>query len=76
MLNQFPLKKNRVIYVAGFPEGSQVEVLAKDRDSDIALIGRKYGAQKGIYFPSFNYPLGKAKEVDWGTFVYLIWISN
>ena len=66
------IKEKQIIYVAGFPEGSQVEVLVKDTDNDIALIGRKYGTQKGIYFPSFTYPLGKAKEVDWGTFVYLI----
>jgi len=66
------IKEKQVIYVAGFPEGSQVEILAIDNHSDIALIGKKYGAQKGIFFPSFNYPLGKAKEVEWGTFVYLV----
>ncbi len=66
------IKEKQVIYVAGFPDGSQVDVLASDKQLDIALIGRKYGAQKGIFFPSFNYPLGKAKEVEWGTFVYLV----
>jgi hypothetical protein len=66
------IKGKQVIYVAGFPDGSQVDVLAADKQLDIALIGRKYGAQKGIFFPSFNYPLGKAKEVEWGTFVYLV----
>ena len=45
------IKEKQVIYVAGFPEGSQVEVLAIDTNADIALIGRKYGAQKGIFFP-------------------------
>ena len=65
------IKEKQVIYVAGFPEGSQVEILAIDNQSDIALIGNKYGAQKGIFFQSFNYPLGKAKDVEWGTFVYL-----
>ncbi len=70
------IKEKQVIYVAGFPDGSQVEVLAKDTDSDIALIGRKYGTQKGIYFPTFSYPLGKAKEVDWGTFVYSLGLSD
>jgi hypothetical protein len=66
------VKEKQVIYIAGFPEGSQVEVLAKDINTDIALVGRKYGSQKGILFPTFSYPLGKAKEVDWGTFVYLV----
>jgi hypothetical protein len=66
------IKEKQVIYIAGFPEGSQVDVIAQDSKNDIALIGRKYGAQKGIFFPTFNYPWGKAKEVEWGTFVYLI----
>lgn len=71
-IESISIKEKQVIYVAGFPAGSQVEVLAIDNHSDIALIGRKYGAQNGIFFPSFNYPLGKAKEVEWGTFVYLV----
>jgi hypothetical protein len=66
------IKEKQVIYVAGFPEGSQVDVIAQDSKNDIALVGRKYGAQKGIFFPTFSYPWGKAKEVEWGTFVYLI----
>jgi hypothetical protein len=71
-LESISIKEKQVIYVAGFPEGSQVEIIAIDERSDIALIGRKYGTQKGIFFPSFNYPLGKAKDVEWGTFVYLV----
>ena len=71
-IESISIKEKQIIYVAGFPEGSQVEVLAIDTHADIALIGRKYGAQKGIFFPAFNYPIGKAKEVEWGTFVYLV----
>lgn len=71
-IESISIKEKQIIYVAGFPEGSQVEVLAIDNHSDIALIGRKYGSQKGIFFPAFNYPIGKAKEVEWGTFVYLV----
>ncbi len=70
-IESISIKEKQVIYVAGFPEGSQVDILAIDKGSDIALIGKKYGAQSGIFFPSFNYPVGKAKEVEWGTFVYL-----
>ena len=66
------IKEKQVIYVAGFPEGSQVDVLVQDNQLDIALIGRKFSAQSSILFSVFSYPLGKAKEVDWGTFVYLV----
>lgn len=71
-IESISVKEKQVIYVAGFPEGSSVEVLAIDNENDIAIIGRKYGAQSNFYFPTFTYPVGKAKEVEWGTFVYLV----
>lgn len=71
-IESISIKEKQVIYVAGFPEGSSVEVLAKDDILDIAIIGRKYTGLTIKMFSKFNYPIGKAKEVDWGTFVYLV----
>lgn len=66
------LKEKQVIYAAGFPEGSLVDVLLQNDQMDLALLGKKYGSQAGVYLPVFNYPMGRAKEVEWGTFVYLV----
>lgn len=66
------LKERQVIYVAGFPEGSTVNILVDDPKSDLAILGRKYGIQSGIRFPYFNFKLGSAKDLEWGTFVYLM----
>lgn len=65
------IKDRESIYVAGFPEGSEVEILAKDDLADIALIGRKYSPETGFRVSVFPYPSGDAKELEWGTFVYL-----
>ncbi len=65
------IKEKQVIYVAGFPEGSQVDILVKDDKLDLAILGRSYGSMSKVYFPVFKFPLGKAKETEWGTFVYL-----
>lgn len=65
------IKEKENIYVAGFPEGSEVDLLAKDDQEDIALIGRKYDHETGFRTPVFPYPAGDAKELEWGTFVYL-----
>lgn len=65
------IKDKENIYVAGFPEGSEVELLAEDDQNDIALIGRKYNPQTGFRIPVFPYPSGEAKELEWGSFVYL-----
>lgn len=65
------IKDKENIYVAGFPEGSEVELLIKDDIADIALLGRKYTAQTGFRIPVFPYPAGFSKQLEWGTFVYL-----
>jgi hypothetical protein len=65
------IKDKEHIYVAGFPEGSEVELLAQDDQNDIALLGRKYRPQIGFRPLVFPYPAGDAKELEWGTFVYL-----
>ncbi len=65
------IKDKQYIYVAGFPEGSEVELLAKDDQDDIALLGKKFSPQTGFRTPVFPYPVGEAKELEWGTFVYL-----
>ncbi|MCK7525806.1 MAG: hypothetical protein MZV64_53460 [Ignavibacteriales bacterium] len=45
-IESISIKEKQVIYVAGFPEGSQVEILAIDNQSDIALIGKKISELK------------------------------
>ncbi|NWG28592.1 MAG: trypsin-like peptidase domain-containing protein [Ignavibacteriaceae bacterium] len=65
------IKERQTIYAAGFPEDSQFELLLSDKKSDIALIGKDYHALSDLRFPVFNYPMGRAKELDWGSFVYI-----
>jgi len=64
-------KESQSVYVAGFPGNSRVEILAIDSKLDLAIIGKNYGAFSDEIFPVFNYPLGKAKELEWGSFVYV-----
>ena len=66
------IKESQSVYVAGFPGNSEVEILAMDTELDLAIIGRNYGAFSDAVFPVFNYPLGKAKELEWGSFVYVL----
>ncbi|MBT8378989.1 MAG: serine protease [Ignavibacteria bacterium] len=65
------IKERQTIYAAGFPEGSEFEILVTDEKRDLAVIGRDYKSLSGLKFPVFNYPLGLAKELDWGSFVYV-----
>lgn len=65
------IKDNQAIYVAGFPEGSKLKIIVIDEKLDVAIIGRNYYTLHNYIFPVFNYPIGSARELEWGTFVYL-----
>ncbi len=65
-------KTKQFIYVASFPEGSEVKEILSDKENDIAILGNDYGSRYALSFPVFNYPFGKAKELKWGNFVYLM----
>lgn len=71
-IESISFKERQVVYVAGFPEGGTVNILLDDPKTDLAILGRKYGLQSGVRFPSFKFRLGKAKDLEWGTFVYLL----
>lgn len=71
-VESYAIKEKQVIYIPGFPDDGQVDLILQDIHMDIALIGKKYESIKSTLLPFFHYPFGKAKEVEWGTFVYLV----
>jgi len=65
------IKDNQAIYAAGFPEGSKLKIIVIDEKLDVAIIGRNYYSPHNYIFPVFSYSIGNARELEWGTFVYL-----
>jgi len=65
------VKDVQVIYAAGFPDGSKLEIIVMDKKLDVAIIGRDYHALTNYIIPVFNYPTGAAMDLEWGTFVYV-----
>ena len=70
IVQSISFKTKQVIYVAGFPEGSEVNEILSDKLLDVAVLGNKFGPMYDKYFHLFNYPFGNAGELRWGTFVY------
>ncbi len=64
-------KEKQSTFVAVFPEGGNLEILAMDRGADVALLGRTFERAPTLKIPALKYPFGKAKELEWGSFVYL-----
>ena len=70
-IKSIAFREKQTNFVAVLPEGGDLEVLAIDRVMDIALLGRTFENFPSLRIPSFNYPFGRAKELEWGTFLYL-----
>jgi hypothetical protein len=70
-LKSVAIKEKQSNYAAVFPEGGDLEILAQDKQADIALLGKRFDVDPSIPPPVFKYPFGNAKDLEWGTFVYL-----
>ena len=70
-LESISIIDRQMIFVAGLPDGGDVEVLAMDKQHDLAVLGHTYSSFQSLNFPVFPYPKGEAKQLEWGTFVYV-----
>jgi hypothetical protein len=71
-LRSISIKEKQTNYVGAFPEGGEVTIVLINKDLDIAILGKKFQAAPQRVIPVFGYPTGKAKELEWGSFVYLL----
>ncbi len=65
------VKERQMNFVGLLPEGGELEILAIDEAADIALLGKRFLTEPPLPIPVFRYPFGKARELEWGSFVYL-----
>jgi hypothetical protein len=65
------VKDRQTNYIGAIPGVHNLEILCMDNDNDIALMGQVIDAPVIPSVSVFNYPIGKAKELEWGAFVYL-----
>lgn len=64
-------RSRQVNYVAVLPEGGEVQILAMDRTADVAVLGREFSVEPKFPIRVFRYPIGAARDLEWGSFVYL-----
>ncbi len=70
-LKSVAVKEKQTNYVAVLPEGGEMTILAMDKKEDIVLLGKRFSTEPANRIRVFNYPAGKARELEWGSFVYL-----
>ena len=70
-LESISIRDRQMIFVAGLPDGGDVEPIVVDKERDLAILGHTYSSLQNVNFPVFPYPKGEAKQLEWGTFVYI-----
>lgn len=65
------IKTRQTNYIPNLPDNGELDVIAKDRVLDVALLGRKFDVKDIIGIHPFMYPWGTSTELEWGSFVYV-----
>jgi hypothetical protein len=70
-IQSIAVKDRQSNFVAAIPGARNLEILSFDREIDLALVGQRIESSVIPAATVFSYPMGKAKELEWGAFVYL-----
>ena len=71
-IQSISIKDRQINFIKDLPEGGELEILAHDESQDIAILGRKFDHTPETKIAVFNYPIGKSKDLNWGTFIYIV----
>jgi len=83
VIQYYPYPENNYVQAIGIkarqqnrvstsPAGGELQILAKDKRSDIAIMGKKLETSSNQTNDTFSYPIGNSEELDWGSFVYIM----
>jgi len=71
ILESVAIKRKHQIFIRDLPEDGLLEILAIDKDRDIAFLGNRFD-ELGPQIKAFAYPTGNARKLEWGSFVYIL----
>jgi S1-C subfamily serine protease len=64
------IKERQINYIIDIPEYGELEILKSDSKSDIAVLVKEFTVPE-ITMPVFDYAIGDARELNWGSYVYI-----
>ncbi len=71
-LESIALKIRQQNYIPDLPLANNLQILISDRSLDVALVGQTLSRPPLKPIRVFDYPIGSARELQWGTFVYIL----
>ncbi|MDP4176605.1 MAG: serine protease, partial [Bacteroidota bacterium] len=70
-LQSIAVKEKQHNYVADLTNENEFDILQVNSNQDIAILGSEVKHELAVNIKKFEYPFGKAKELEWGSFVYV-----
>jgi S1-C subfamily serine protease len=68
----YSIKKKQRNFLVDLPQGDGFQILAIDHDLDAAVLGKEMIFPSDSKTPILNLPTGSAKDLQWGSFVYVM----
>jgi len=65
------IKTKQNNYLPELKSAKDLKTIAFDRKVDIAVLAGEFSILESLQLKTFKYPIGKAANLNWGTFVYL-----
>lgn len=71
-IQSIAIKTRESMNIITLPGLKNIHILASDKNIDVAIVTATLDPMPIFPIPVFDYPMGKAEELNWGTFVYVI----
>ncbi|MGH1362959.1 MAG: S1 family peptidase [Calditrichia bacterium] len=72
IVSSVSIKKRQTNRLVNFRYNAEFELIAVDRDNDIAIMGGRLDEPPQLPLPVLRLPTGSARELSWGNFVYML----
>ncbi len=70
-LESVSIKKKQNNFIRELPDSGELEIIITDQEHDIAFLGNTF-ENPSPSNPVFAYPVGISKDLEWGSFVYIM----
>lgn len=71
IIENIAIKRKQLNFVRDLPGDGLLEIIAIDKEKDVVFLGNRF-KDLGPEIQVFNYPAGKAQDLEWGSFVYIM----
>ena len=71
-LESVSVKRQQRNFIRDLPDSGELGIILTDDELDVAFLGNSFSDLNQFANPVFSYPVGNAKDLEWGSFVYIL----